>query len=112
MTKNKIKTLEGDNCIQDMIIELSELSDNCILEMKKNQELKMSKEDNKKFWNATCCSICNSAFKEKETRCRDHDHRTGKFRGATHQKCNINYFNNRFVPVVFHNLRGYDSFYY
>ena len=48
-----------------MIIELSELSDKCILEMKKNQELKMSQEDNKNIWNATCCSICNSAFKEK-----------------------------------------------
>ena len=64
-TKNKIKTFEGANCIEDMIIELSELSDNCILEIKKNQELKMSKEDNNIFWNATCCSICNSAFKEK-----------------------------------------------
>ena len=44
-TKNKIKTFEGDNCMEDMIIELSELSDECILEMKKNQELEMSKDN-------------------------------------------------------------------
>jgi hypothetical protein len=69
----------------------------------------MRKEDNAKFDSATHCSICNECFNEGETRCRDHDHRTGKFRGASHQKCNINYFNNRYLPVVFHNLRGYDS---
>ena len=33
----------------------------------------------------------------------------GKYRGATHAKCNINYFCNRYLPVVFHNLKGYDS---
>ena len=108
-SKNKLKTFEGDNCIEDMVVELKELSDECIEEMRKNEEMVLSKEDKFKFWNAKCCSICNEPFKEKDKRCRDHDHRTGQFRGATHQKCNINYFCNRYLPVVFHNLRGYDS---
>ena len=29
--------------------------------------------------------------------------------GPAHRKCNINYFANRYLPVVCHNLRGYDS---
>ena len=53
--------------------------------------------------------MCGGGFKDNKDKVRDHDHRTGKFRGAAHNKCNINYFNNRFLPVVFHNLRGYDS---
>ena len=40
---------------------------------------------------------------------RDHCHETGRFRGAAHDRRNIKYFSNRYLPVVFHNLRGYDS---
>ena len=50
-----------------------------------------------------------SLFHENEIRCRDHCHRIGKNRGATHQKRNINYFCNRYTPVNFHNLRDHDS---
>ena len=39
---------------------------------------------------------------------RDHCHVTGKFRGAAHWDCNINFKLTKKVPVTFQNLRGYD----
>jgi hypothetical protein len=39
----------------------------------------------------------------------DHNHLTGKFQGAAHSICNLNYQNPRFIPIFFHNLGGYDA---
>ena len=40
---------------------------------------------------------------------RDYCHITSKFRGAAHWDCNINFQLTKKVPVVFHNLKNYDS---
>ena len=40
---------------------------------------------------------------------RDHDHLTGKFRGAAHSNCNLNLKQSFKIPIFFHNLRGYDG---
>ena len=42
----------------------------------------------------------------------DHDHITGKYRGAAHSSCNLKLRidpDKIKIPVFFHNLRGYDA---
>lgn len=91
-SKNRMWSHVGEDSIYEMIIELSSLADECIQQMKENQEMKMTDEDELNFKNATCCHICKRDFKAKEIKVRDHCHRTGKSRGAAHDRCNITYF--------------------
>ena len=48
-------------------------------------------------------------FPAEDNKVRDHDHVTGKYRGAAHWSWNINLKLTKKVPVIFHNLKGYDS---
>ena len=67
----------------------------------------MTKHDKLAYDNSTLCHICNEDNGDDIV--RDHCHLSGKFRGAAHEVCNINYKVTKFFPIVFHNLSGYDS---
>ena len=53
--------------------------------------------------------ICKKLIDNDEEKVRGHCHGTGKFRGAAHWNCSISLQLTKKVPVIFHNLRGYDS---
>ena len=80
-----------------------------IIKKQFNKNLIMSKEEEHLFQQSNSCWICKKLIDNDEEKVRDHCHITGKFRGAAHWNCNINFQLTKKVPVIFHNLRGYDS---
>ena len=70
-----------------------------------NKNLTMSVKDEEKFQLSNECRICNKLFTEEGKKVRDHDHITGRYRGSAHSNLKLT----KKVPVIFHNLRGYDS---
>ena len=82
----------------------------CMSVMKKhfNKNLIMAAEENEEFERSSTCWICDGLI-DFDDKVRDHCHITGKYRGSAHWSCNINLKISKKVPVIFHNLRGYDS---
>ena len=69
--------------------------------------LRLTSEEQKLFEQAKTCHICSCELKNDKV--RDHCHFTGKYRGAAHNKCNLMCKKPRLLPVIFHNLQGYDA---
>ena len=75
---------------------------------KTNLELEITPQEEESFQLAEGCWLCENPL--DDTKVRDHDHLTGKYRGAAHNICNINVKqkSSSFVPIFFHNFSGYD----
>ncbi|KYN16525.1 hypothetical protein ALC57_11209, partial [Trachymyrmex cornetzi] len=68
-----------------------------------------TRNDWEKFNSVSHCHVCEKPFTSDDTRVRDHCHLVGRYRGPAHSNCNLNYRDSRCIPVVFHNLSGYDT---
>ena len=72
----------------------------------------MTEQNIKDYENATKCWICEQEITKNNPKVRDHCHFTGEYRGAAHKSCNLKLKikpGKTKIPVVFHNLKGYDS---
>ena len=68
----------------------------------------MTTNDEERYQNSQVCWICNEKINKGKDKERDYCYITGKFRGATHKKCNLKLKIPGKLPVIFHNLGGYD----
>ena len=68
----------------------------------------LTKKQWKKYKRLTKCHICYKPFTHRDPKVRDHCHYTGLYRGPAYSLCNLRYKIPSYIPVVFHNLSGYD----
>ena len=59
--------------------------------------------------NSSNCWFCDNDYVDNDVNVRDHCHINEKYRGSAHRDCNINLRLNHKIPIVFHNLKSYDS---
>ena len=69
----------------------------------------LTPEEMDRYKRSERCHICFKLFKEDKPKVRDYCHYTGRYRGPTHTKCNLQYKIPSYIPIVFHNLSGYDA---
>ena len=99
----------GPNASQRFLQEMNAIYQQCSLQLQNPAPMVLTQSDLDAFDNSTHCHICNKAFTH-DVRVKDHDHITGLFRGAAHQKCNLEFGVKNFnLPIFIHNLRNYDS---
>ena len=114
MYSGDVVIYRGEDCIEKFMKCMFEEVKNCqkIIRENFNKPLIMSIEDEKAFNEATHCHICENKYKVDDVPVRDHCHVTGKYRGSAHQTCNLKLrisAEKIKIPVIFHNLKGYDS---
>ena len=76
----------------------------------------LTEEEKESYKNQQLCHICDKEFApilitmniKKMRKVRDHCYYAGKYRGAAHSKCNLNYKIVKEIPVLFHNGSVYD----
>ena len=60
-----------------------------------------TEKDKLDYDKATLCWICQEKFGKSEKKVRDHCHFTGKYRGAAHKKCNLQFKKPKLLPSSF-----------
>ena len=106
-----IVVYRGVNAAYEFIKAILEERNYCekIMKDQFNKNLIMTEEEEYLFQQSDDCWICKKIIDNEDEKVRDHCHITGKFRGSAHWDCNINFQLTKKIPVIFHNLKGYDS---
>lgn len=107
---SKLKLYRGLDAGKKFIDDLMKVEKYVFRQLSNPVPMKMTPEERRAFKGASMCHICENQL--GGDRVRDHCHITGKYRGPAHNACNLALRidpKTMHIPVIFHNLRGYDS---
>ena len=99
----KSKTNVGKIFVESLEKDITEIYD----EFKHKKKMRITRKEELGFQKSTDCHICENPLNDDKV--RDHCHLMGRYRGAAHSQCNLDYKLPSFYPIIFHNLSGYDT---
>src|SRR5271163_338670 len=105
------KSYRGEDSMEkffESIFELEKVIGDHVKKFKKSKPV-LTNTQEKEFQSTKECYLCKNRFTKKNYKVRDHCHITEKFRGTACNECNLQLQNSYEIPIVVHNLRGYDS---
>ena len=103
-TKGKLNYYRGKDCMKKFSKDLREHASK-IINYEKKKMIPLTTEEKIHYNEQEICYICKKEFdtsNKKHHKVRDHCHYTGKYRGASHNICNLRYEIPKEIPVVFH----------
>ena len=102
------KTNSDDNVAEIFVSKLAKVTNKIYNDFYRRPiPLRLTRQEQKSFDEAENCHICKKELLDDKV--RDHCHFTGKYRGAAHNSCNLQCRKPMILPVIFHNLQGYDA---
>ena len=102
------KTKEDEDISKVFVEKLTEVTKGIYNDFyRRPKPLRLTRDEQKLFDEAETCHICNKELLADKV--RDHCHFTGHYRGAAHNSCNLQCRKPLVLPVIFHNLQGYDA---
>ena len=106
-TKTAVSYYRGKDCMKIFCKDLKNQAMK-IINYKKKKEIILTEEEKESYKSQKNCHICGKELKKTQKKVSDHDHYTGKYRGAAPSNCDLCYKIPREIPVIFHNGSAYD----
>ena len=106
---NPIKMYRGRDCVEESCKHIVSEAKRLQRSFPEKPMEPLTSKQIKAHSEVKVCHICLEGFKIKDRKVRDHCHYTEKYRGAMHSNCNLQYKIPGHIPVIFHNLSGYDA---
>ena len=104
--ENKLNYYKGKDYIGKLCKKLKKRATK-IINNEEKELIPLTREESQSYKKQEKCHICEEKFcmgKDDENyknkrKVKDHCHYTGKFRGAAHSKCNLNYKIPKDIPI-------------
>ena len=107
---NPLKMYQGKGCVETFVEYIEEEVKRLYATFPQQPMTELTNVLKKEHKAAEKCHICLKECNDPQNKkVRDHCHHASLYRGAAHNTCNLKYRIPDHIPIVFHNLSGYDA---